>query len=97
MPITSLLKRPAAIKLIRPEAAGDPHALARFEREVQATASLSHPNTIEVYDFGRADDGTFYYVMEYLRGISLVVDRRPSSVPCRRAAWSTCCGRPATP
>src|SRR5262249_55022913 len=51
--------------------AGDPRALARFEREVQMTARLSHWNTIEVYDYGRTDDGTFYYVMEYLPGISL--------------------------
>ena len=67
----ALLRRPAAIKLIRPEKAGDPATLARFEREVQATATLTHPNTIQVYDYGRADDGTFYYVMEYLPGLTL--------------------------
>ena len=66
-----LLKRPCALKLIRPEAGADPIALARFEREVQAAAQLSHPNTIEIYDYGHIDDGTFYYVMEYLPGISL--------------------------
>ena len=66
-----LLKRPCAVKLIRPERAGDPAALARFEREVQATARLRHPNTVEVYDYGHTDDGTFYYVMEYLDGIGL--------------------------
>jgi serine/threonine-protein kinase len=66
-----LLKRPCAVKLIHPERASDPHLLQRFEREVQATAQLSHPNTVEIYDYGHADDGTFYYVMEYLPGLSL--------------------------
>ncbi len=65
------LKRPCALKLIRPEAAGDAYVLSRFEREVRATARLSHPNTIEIYDFGRTEEGTFYYVMEYLPGRSL--------------------------
>ncbi len=66
-----LLKRPCAVKLIRPEAAGDPAVLGRFEREVRVTARLSHPNTVEIYDYGRTDGGTFFYVMEYLRGLSL--------------------------
>ncbi len=66
-----LLKRPCAIKLIHPDDASDPTALARFEREVRTTARLSHPNTIEIYDYGRTEDGMFYYVMEYLRGLSL--------------------------
>jgi eukaryotic-like serine/threonine-protein kinase len=66
-----LLKRPCAVKLIRPDRAGDPGTLARFEREAQAAARLEHPNTVEVYDFGCSDDGTFYLVMEYLDGMSL--------------------------
>jgi eukaryotic-like serine/threonine-protein kinase len=66
-----LLKRPCALKLIHPGNAADPTALARFAREVRTTARLSHPNTIEIYDYGRTEDGTFYYVMEYLRGLSL--------------------------
>lgn len=72
-----LMKRPCAIKLIRPGKANDPQALARFEREVRATAKLSHWNSIEIFDYGRTADGTFYYVMEYLPGMSLaeIVDR----------------------
>ena len=66
-----LLKRPCAIKLIRPEHVQHPNALARFEREVRSCAKLSHWNTVEVYDYGRTDDGVFYYVMEFLPGMNL--------------------------
>ncbi len=66
-----LMKRPCAIKLIRREIAGDHATLNRFEREVRATASLTHPNTIEIYDYGWTTDGRLYYVMEYLRGLDL--------------------------
>lgn len=67
----SLLRRPCALKLIRPERAGDPKNLSRFEREVQVTATLTHPNTVQIYDYGHTADGTFYYVMEYLPGPNL--------------------------
>jgi serine/threonine-protein kinase len=72
-----LLKRPCAVKIIRPERARDPNLLRRFEREVQATARLRHYHTVEIYDYGHSDDGTFYYVMEYLPGLTLeeVVER----------------------
>jgi eukaryotic-like serine/threonine-protein kinase len=71
-----MMKRPCAVKIIRAEKAGDPHALARFEREVRATAKLSHWNSIDIYDYGRTSDGTFYYVMEFLPGhnIGEIVD-----------------------
>jgi serine/threonine-protein kinase len=80
-----LLKRPCAVKLIRPERASDPHLLRRFEREVQATAQLNHFNTVEIFDYGHAEDGTFYYVMEYLPGLSLdeLVAREGPQPPAR--------------
>src|SRR5205814_3458599 len=80
-----LLKRPCAVKLIRPNDAADPQALERFEREVRLTATLSHPNTVEIYDYGRAQDGTYYYVMEYLPGLSLaeLVERYGPLPPAR--------------
>jgi hypothetical protein len=86
-----LLKRPCAIKLIQPASAADVKALARFEREVQATAKLTHWNTIEVYDYGHTEDGTFYYVMELLPGLSLqdLVDRH-GPLPAARVVHFLC-------
>jgi serine/threonine-protein kinase len=66
-----LLRRPCAVKLISAHQAGDPTTLRRFEREVKAAATLTHWNTVEVYDYGHTEDGTFYYVMEYLPGMDL--------------------------
>jgi serine/threonine-protein kinase len=79
-----LLRRPCAIKLIRPDRAGEIN-LQRFEREVHAMAALKHWNTVEIYDYGHADDGTFYYVMEYLPGLSLeqLVERHGCLPPAR--------------
>jgi serine/threonine-protein kinase len=71
-----MLARPAAVKLIRPSAIaglGEGPALVvkRFEREALATATLSSPHTVHLYDFGIGTDGTFYYVMELLQGLDL--------------------------
>src|SRR5213080_3694204 len=87
-----LLARPAAIKLIRPEMLGAADAegrratLRRFEREAQATAQLRSPHTIQLYDFGVTEEGTFYYVMELLEGYDLeTVVQRFGPLPCARA------------
>lgn len=80
-----LLKRPCALKLIRPDFEADRKARKLFEREVRLTATLSHPNTIEVYDYGRTEDGTYFYVMEYLPGLTLaeLVERHGPLPPGR--------------
>jgi hypothetical protein len=66
----ALMRRPVAVKLLDPRQANE-HSIARFEREVQLTCQLTHPNTIALYDYGRTPDGLFYYAMEYLEGLAL--------------------------
>ncbi len=66
----ALLKRPTAIKVLKKQVATD-EFIHRFEREVQLASQLLHPNTVEVYDFGRTREGQPYYVMEYLDGVTL--------------------------
>ncbi|HSR67276.1 MAG TPA: serine/threonine-protein kinase [Acidobacteriota bacterium] len=86
-----MLARPAAVKLIRPEVLGVDEAqgrqlTARFEREARATASLTSPHTVGLYDFGVAPDGTFYYVMELLQGLDLeMLVERFGPLPAPRA------------
>ncbi|MGF1468727.1 MAG: serine/threonine-protein kinase [Sandaracinaceae bacterium] len=67
------LVRPAAVKVVRPDALHEDagRILARFEREAQATSVLRSPHTVQLYDFGRTEDGAFYYAMELLDGLNL--------------------------
>jgi serine/threonine-protein kinase len=87
-----MLARPAAIKLIRPEmlGTGSPQAARalaqRFQREANAAALLCSPHTIDLYDFGVAEDGTLFYVMELLEGVDLrTLVKRFGPVPAARA------------
>lgn len=65
----ALLQRPTAIKLLRD--ATDAEARDRFRQEVQVASGLSHPNTVEIYDYGRTPEGVFYFAMEYVEGATL--------------------------
>jgi serine/threonine-protein kinase len=89
-----LLARPAAIKLIRPSlagkanGAGSAEAVRRFEREAQVIARLRSPHTVNLFDFGIATDGAFYYVMELLDGLDAdALLRRFGPIPPERAIY----------
>lgn len=89
-----LLARTAAIKLIRPTLAGNVNAgvseqaRQRFEREAQAIARLRSPHTVDLFDFGVADDGAFYYAMELLDGLDAdALVRRFGPMPAERVVF----------
>ena len=79
--------RKVAIKTLHEHLSHDPKILARFEREVGTVAALQHPNTIQVFDFGKMDDGTLYIVMEFVEGqsVAAVLEREGPMDPARVA------------
>ena len=80
------LKRTVAVKLLRPEVAGSQLLLRRFNAEAEAVAKLSHPNTVNIYDFGQDADGTLFIAMEFIEGHSLrSVIHREAPLPIGRA------------
>jgi serine/threonine-protein kinase len=88
-----MLARPAAIKLIRPEMLAGRNeesdlAIKRFKREALVAANLRSPHTVELYDFGVTHEGTFYFVMELLQGMTLdELVRRTGMVPPNRVIY----------
>jgi hypothetical protein len=81
-----MLKRPAAVKVLKTQTTSEEWT-ARFQREVQLSSTLHHPNTITIYDYGTGPGGEFWYAMEYLEGLSLadLVERYGPVPPARTA------------
>ncbi len=83
----ALMCRPTAVKVLNSDN-NNPTAVARFEREVRLSSTLTHPNTITIYDFGRTQDNEFYYAMEYLEGLDLQeLVEQYGPVPAPRTAF----------
>ena len=93
-----LLARPAAVKLIRHDARpglAEEQLVRRFQREAQVTAGLRSPHTVQLYDFGVNDSGSFYYVMELLEGLDLHQHRHALRTATRRTGDRCSCARRA--
>jgi serine/threonine-protein kinase len=88
----NLMTRQVAVKTVRPDILNDEdlqdgEAIARFEREARAAASIRHQNVVGVTDFGQTSDGVFFLVMEYVEGETLYhLLRREGTVSPQRAA-----------
>lgn len=77
--VDEVLGRTVAVKVLHPQYAADPNFVARFRQEAQAAANLSHPNIVNIYDWGQ-DDSIYYIVMEWVRGTdlkTLLMERGP--------------------
>jgi serine/threonine-protein kinase len=85
------LKRAVAVKLLRPELSTNQMILQRFNAEAQAVAKLSHPNTVNIYDFGQDTDGSLFIAMEFIEGRSLreAVQREGPFPPSRALQIAT--------
>jgi serine/threonine-protein kinase len=84
--VHALLKRPTAIKILKPHLATE-ELIARFEREVTLASRLQHPATVEIFDYGRTRSGTFYYAMEFIDGLTLAqIVERHGALPVPRVA-----------
>src|ERR671913_2113399 len=87
----NLVTRQVAVKTVHPDILSDEdmqegEAIARFEREARAAASIQHPNIVDVTDFGKSPDGVFFLVMEYVEGESLYqLLRREGTLNIKRA------------
>ena len=67
----TLLDRPAAVKVLRPNVSSKQEVVTRFFNEARAATAIRHPGIVEIYDFGWAEDGAAFIVMEYLEGETL--------------------------
>ncbi len=80
------LKRTVALKLLRPDVGNNAMLLRRFNAEAEAVAKLSHPNTVNIFDFGQDTDGSLFIAMEYIEGRSLrAAIHAEAPLPIRRA------------
>ncbi len=88
----NLVTRRVAVKTVRPDILSDEglqegEAIARFEREARAAATIRHPNVVDVTDFGKSPDGVFFLVMEYVEGETLhQLLRREGTLGVKRTA-----------
>jgi len=82
----ALLARPTAVKVLRDASTGS--SRSRFRREVQTASGLSHPNTVEIYDYGRTSEGLFYFAMEFVEGATLEeIVRSTGPMPAERVVF----------
>ena len=81
-----LVDRPVAVKILSAQVASNPSMIERFRREAKNAAALTHPNIIEIYDHGEAEDGAPYLVMELLVGHSLADRVAAGPIPAAEAA-----------
>lgn len=79
------LGKAIAVKVMRPELSEDPEFVARFKREAISTGGIGQINIVDISDFGRTDDGRFYFVMEFLDGVTLTkVIQSEGAMPVER-------------